>query len=115
MENKSYEGWAILELMGHVRVAGHVRQEEQFGKALIRIDVPGDDTERSTTQWYGPEALYCLTPTTEEIARAVAAVSRRPPVSAWELSRALPAPDSAATTFREHAEEEAEGSDDEEF
>lgn len=45
---ESYEGWAILELMGHRRLGGRVSQVEQYGVPMLRIDVPGakpgDDT-----------------------------------------------------------------------
>jgi hypothetical protein len=37
------------------------------------------------TQFYSPAALYCLTPTTEEIARAVALRNQPEPVTRWEL------------------------------
>jgi hypothetical protein len=32
--------WAIVELMGHVRIAGRVSEEERFGAKLGRIDIP---------------------------------------------------------------------------
>lgn len=88
--DKSYSGWAILELLGHRRLAGRVCQEEQYGAAMIRIDIPGPDGTVAT-QWYSPAALYALTPTTEEIARQAAQLSRPEPVTAWEL-RALEPP-----------------------
>ena len=89
-ESRSFEGWAIIELMGHVRIAGHVRPEEHYGKALLRVDIPGPDGT-TVTQLYSPDALYCVTPTTEEIARSVAKSSQRIPVHRFEL-RGLPAP-----------------------
>ncbi len=83
-ERKAFEGWAILELMGHRRLGGYVTEEEHFGAALLRIDVPREDGEAST-QFYSPSALYCLTPTSEEIARAVAKREQPEPVHRWEL------------------------------
>ena len=86
-----FEGWAILELMGHRRLAGYVREQEIAGAGMLRIDVPGEVGDglgpRSTiaTQFYSPAALYCLTPTTEEIARAVAKRAQPEPVQRWEL------------------------------
>jgi hypothetical protein len=50
-----------------------------------------------TTQLYSPSAVYCITPTTEEIARAVAAQNQPSPVHLFEL-RQLQGP-------REEAEE----------
>lgn len=88
---ESYKGWAIVELMGHRRLGGRVSQVEQYGVPMLRIDVPGvkpgDDV---ATQFYGGSSIYCLTPTTEEMARAVALRNQPAPVQRWELP-ALPA------------------------
>lgn len=89
-----FEGWAIVELMGHRRLAGYVADVEAFGGRMLRLDVPRDvglDTEVgvpgeddiAATQLYGVSAIYCVTPTTERIARANATMPR--PVQPWEL------------------------------
>lgn len=116
MSEKPFEGWAILELMGHRRLAGFISQVEMFGAAMLRIDVPGPDevctlcggglaeaisdagpvpceacqgTGRkhviAATQFYGGSSIYCLTPTTEETARAFALRNQPAPVQRWEL------------------------------
>ena len=41
-ERKAFEGWAILELMGHRRLGGLVTEQEIAGAAFLRIDVPGE-------------------------------------------------------------------------
>lgn len=101
-------GWAILELMGHRRLAGWLSEEEVAGAAFLRLDIPAVPDGVKTcdecgaarafgcicepalgpleaTQFYAPGALYCLTPTTEEIARGMAASLRPQPVHRWEL------------------------------
>lgn len=87
-----FEGWAVLELMGHRRLAGYVRPATIGGAGVIRIDVPGVDDAPGATQFYAPSALYCLTPCTEDLARQVARASQPEPVQPWELrkERALP-------------------------
>lgn len=83
---ESYEGWAILELFGHRRLAGLVSEQEIAGAAFLRIDVPGPDSAVTVTQFYSAPAIYSLTPTSEEIARAFA-IGRQPqPVQRWELA-----------------------------
>lgn len=88
----SFEGWVILELMGHRRLAGFLREEALGGTSFLRIDVPGEEGTVAT-QFYSGSAVYCITPTTEAIAKKVAASSRPEPVTAWELrpERMLPA------------------------
>lgn len=78
-----FEGWGILELMGHVRLAGRITEETHFGACLGRIDVPKDNG--FTTQYFSGGSIYRLTPTTEEIARSVAANNQPEPVHRWEL------------------------------
>ncbi len=86
-----FEGWAVVELMGHRKLAGYVREQQVAGAGFLRIDVPGDGDESIATQIYSPGAIYCLTPVTEELARRVAKTYRPEPVTRWEIP-ALPAP-----------------------
>jgi len=85
----TFEGWAILELYGHRQLAGMVREVELFGGKLCRIDIPevpeGKDPywhDRTLpavpafTQFYGAGAIFSLTPTTEDVARKLAARAR---------------------------------------
>jgi hypothetical protein len=80
------EGFAILELMGHRKLAGRLAEQEIAGQAFVRIDIPGPPGEADTaTQFYSAAAIYAITPTTEEIARAVAAGHQPQPVTRWEI------------------------------
>lgn len=78
-------GGCVLELMGHRRLGGYVSEASVGGVGLIRIDIPATRQGQACTQFYAPAALYCLTPTTEAIARAAAALARNEPVSRYEL------------------------------
>jgi hypothetical protein len=82
---KPFEGWAILELMGHRKLAGILSEEEVAGAAMLRIDVPGEGETIVATQFYAAAAIYAITPVTEEIARAVAQSYQPAPVTRWEL------------------------------
>lgn len=89
----SFGMWAILELMGHVKLSGFVTEEELFGSKMGRIDIPTEDTDvedKTVTQYFGGHTVYRLTPVTEEIARAFAIRNRPRPVHVYELQ--LPAP-----------------------
>lgn len=91
-EKPLFEGWAVLELMGHRRLAGYVSEQEIAGKGFLRLDVPDGDTT-AATQFYSPASVYCLTPTTEDIARSVAKRNQPTPVQRWELPAGKPHPD----------------------
>jgi len=84
MNETKFEEWAILELMGHRRLAGKVTESAIGGGSFIRIDMPMKDGS-SSTQFYSPGSIYCITPTTEAIAREVALASQPEPVSQWEF------------------------------
>lgn len=59
----AYEGWAIVELMGHRVIAGQVSEASQYGTAMLRVDVPGkEDGSACVTQFYGGSAIYSMTP-----------------------------------------------------
>ena len=84
-----FKEWCIVELLGHVRIAGLVTEVELFGSKLGRVDIPSGDT--FVTQYFNGSSLYRLTPTTEEIARAVAASNQPEPVHRWELAKQITA------------------------
>jgi hypothetical protein len=86
-DSGAYEGWVILELMGHRRLIGYLAEEEIAGRPFLRIDVLSDPP---ATQFYSTESVYCITPTTEETARRASALSRVAPIQQWELPPAKP-------------------------
>lgn len=75
--------WLIVELLGHIRMAGYVTEEEKFGGKLGRIDIPNGDG--FITQYFGHSAIFRVTPTTEEVARSVAKMNQPRPVHHFEL------------------------------
>jgi hypothetical protein len=105
-QQEKFDSWAIVELMGHRRIAGRVSEQAIGGASLLRIDVPecpeipAHEVERwgarhvvpaqpeipAYTQFYGVASVYCLTPTTEEIARRVTQQQRERPVALFDAS-----------------------------
>lgn len=83
-ETPAFDEWAVVELFGHKRLGGRVRQVELFGGAFLRIDVP-DAADGASTHLYGAAAVYGVHPTSEAIARSVAAHHQVQPVQRWEL------------------------------
>lgn len=79
-----FEGWAIIELMGHRRVAGYLTEREVAGARFLQVDIPVPGGGMRT-QLYAPQAVYCITPVAEDVARAVAVHAQPYVVSSWEL------------------------------
>jgi hypothetical protein len=70
--------WAIVEVFGHRRHAGRMREEERFGAKMLRIDVPVFETpeaadsgpiERWESRWYGGGSIFSLSLTDERSVR----------------------------------------------
>jgi hypothetical protein len=62
----AFQGWAMVELMGHRVRYAQVSEVTLFGAPMARLDIP---TEPPTVQFYGGSAIFCVTPTTEEVCR----------------------------------------------
>lgn len=100
-EDSPFAQWAMVELMGRRIVFGRVTEAQIFGSGMMRVDVP--EGEEFRTFYYSPAALYCITPVTEELARAGAVRNPVRPIGIYGL--ALPTPDSQAPfTFNEDEE-----------
>lgn len=83
MAETAFDQWAVLELMGHRKLAGRVRDVQHFGVKMCRIDIPSDPP---VTQYYGGSAIFGIHPTTEEVCTAFARrAAPADPVHAWEL------------------------------
>ncbi len=86
----SFEGWVILEVMGHRKLGGYLTEQTIAGKAFIRLDVTNTKGKQTATQFYSPESVYCITPTTEKIAVGYGTNNQPQPVQWWELPEGRP-------------------------
>ena len=99
---QKFEGWVILEQLGHKRLGGYVREETVAGQGFLRIEIPDEGEKIQATQYINPSTIYAITPTTEEMARAVALRNKPQPVQRWEL----PAPDPTEYEARRNHQQE---------
>jgi hypothetical protein len=53
---------------------------------MLRIDIPSGAAGTITTQFYNASSIYCLTPTTEDVARRFMARHEITPVVQYELA-----------------------------
>ena len=91
------DGWAIVELFGHARIAGRISEQTIAGDNLLRVDVP-EIPERvnqwgqkyaavpAHTRYFGGKAIYALNPVDELAARVAAATIRHKPVETYSLA-----------------------------
>jgi hypothetical protein len=65
--SENNDSWAVVELMGHVTLAGRVTKPGEYG-GLWQIDVPEGDSYQ--TQFFGSQSVYRIRMVSEDIARA---------------------------------------------
>lgn len=87
-----FEEWAVVEVMGHKRFAGLVTEHSMGGTSFVRIDVPAIAFSDGSslppfTKLFGAASIYCISPCTEETARAFAATIRAEAFSRYEAPR----------------------------
>lgn len=68
------KSWALVELFGHQRIVGFVSQQSLGAAALLRVDVPnllkdGKIVRQGFTRYFGPGAIYSITPVDEATVR----------------------------------------------
>lgn len=77
---ESIDSWAILEIMGHRRLAGKLSQAEVAGVPFLRIDIPSEPPQ---TQLYPASSVFGITLCSEATARAEVQASVAPAVTHW--------------------------------
>lgn len=100
-DQKSFETWAIVEVMGHRQFAGYVSEQAIGGASFVRVDVPEVFAERQNgtraglsqevlpafTKLLGAGSIYAISPCTEETARAFASRLQTRSFSVYEAPR----------------------------
>jgi hypothetical protein len=84
-DQQSTEGkWCVLELMGHVRLAGYVTEVQLAGFGMLHVAIPNDEGG-FWEQHVPPASLYRMTTVAEDIARMVAKDSPGMPVQEYHV------------------------------
>jgi len=96
-----FEMHCVVELSNHQQIAGKVTEQAIGGATFIRIDVPTTSQRAGFTKFYGPGAIYAITPVEQAIAQAMAEGLNEAPIQEWRLktvapSHQLPPDDDAA-------------------
>ena len=91
----TFEGWVIIELLGHRKLGGYLKEQAIAGTSFLRLDIPNKDGKHAATQFYSPSAVYCITPVVEQVAIGYGANHQPTPVQRWELpaAKAVEAPE----------------------
>lgn len=77
--------YAIIELMGHQRMAGTVSDHTLGGGSFVRIDVPPTSKQPGFTRIVNPSAIYAINPVTEEMMKVMAESFQSKPIEAYDV------------------------------
>lgn len=86
MNKQDNSFWAIIELMGHQRIAGKLSEYVFGGQSFIRVDVPETQNQPSFSRILSSQAIYAINPVTEEVANHLAESIQARPIDAWDAS-----------------------------
>ena len=97
-QKAAFDEWALVELFGHARIVGKVTEATIAGGVFIRVDVPNDDgSEVLFTRFFGPSAIYSMSPIDKDMALHLARSVSAEPVKQYELPPQLRAPEPVPT------------------
>ena len=77
--SRRFDGWGVLELMGHVRLAGYVEAVDVQHITFIRVDIPETPNGKPATKYFSPRSVFSVSPCDESEARQVAAEEAESP------------------------------------
>lgn len=82
-EKNGFDGWAIVELFGHAKIAGLCSEQPLAGTNMLRVDVPTLDGRPAFTRFFGGGSIYAITPTDERTALIALSHIQPRPVDRW--------------------------------
>ena len=100
----SLDTWAVVEIMGYKRFAGHVTEQEIAGVTMLRIEVPDTDEQQAFVKIYPAQSIHRITLATEDEAMAAARGFAARPLDGWMMRARQPGDEPvAAADFDEWA------------
>lgn len=83
---EAFEQFAIVELFGHNVIAGKVSEQVIGGQGFVRVDVPATQEGEGFTKFFGPGAIYAITPCDESTVQSAVNGLRQKPIDVWKLN-----------------------------
>lgn len=83
--DNTFAAYGIVEVMGHQTYAGRITEQTIAGSGFIRVDIPRTSSDEPFSKLFSPGSIYAITPTTEEIARAMAERYAQRPLTLYDL------------------------------
>lgn len=86
MEEK-FEIWALVELMGHNKIAGRVTEHKFGNQSMLRVDVPSVGNLPAFSKIIAVNAIYAINPLSESDAIQYASHIKANPLDVWDMEK----------------------------
>jgi hypothetical protein len=77
--------FALVELMGHQKMVGLVRETKLAGAGFLQVDSLDTDGKFSFSRYLGPSAIYAINPISKELAQELAKTYQPAPVHEFDV------------------------------
>jgi hypothetical protein len=77
--------YALVELMGHQKMVGLVRETKLAGAGFLQVDSLDAEGKFTFSRYLGPSAIYAINPISKELAEELAKKYQPPPVNAFDV------------------------------
>jgi G3E family GTPase len=88
-QEQKKEFWAIVSLMGHQQLAGHLDEFVMGGCSFLRLTVPETAKQPAWTRLFKDNSIYSIDPCTEPVARYKAETLNIAPMTVWDANSML--------------------------
>ena len=82
---EKFEAHAIVEIMGHTKLAGMCKTVPFGSTVMLRVDIPETTQHPSHTKMYGMSSVFSITPVDEKTALAHAESWQVQPILAYDV------------------------------
>lgn len=86
---EQFDAWALLEIMGHTKVAGKARTVPFGSTVMVHVDIPETTTQPTFTKWYSMSSIFSITFVTQELAQMHAEAYKIHPITEYSVLAAL--------------------------
>lgn len=86
---EKFDAFALVEIMGHTKVAGKARTMTFGSTVMLQVDIPETSKQPAFTKLYGMSSIFSITPVDEETALLHAEAYNVHPIQEWSVQEAL--------------------------
>lgn len=88
-ENQKLDCYAVVELMGHLKIAGRIIETTVAGAPMLRVDVPETSNQPAFTKFFGASAVYAITPMEKDTCMRFVEDYKTDPIYEYSIERKI--------------------------